>query len=85
MVGLLLDFGLVERRRSRKQLVEKNTQTKDVAARIDVESADARLLRTHVGWRSHQFHESGVDRLFRQLLPARRLSQAKVDDFDDRF
>ena len=44
-----------------QQLVEQHPQAVDVAARIDVQTAHLRLLRTHVGGRADELLEGGID------------------------
>ena len=68
----------VEGRAARQQLVEQHPQAVDVAARVDVQPAHLRLLRTHVGRRPDELLELRIDRLLGQLL-LRRLGNAEVD------
>src|SRR5262245_45701477 len=62
-----------------EQFIEQYAQAIDVAARIYVETAQLRLLRTHVSWRPQELFEGGEDGLVGQ--PALRgLGDAEIDD-----
>ena len=79
----LLECLFVKRRRAGEQLVQQHAQRIDVAARIDIQAAQLRLLGTHVHRRPDHLAVAGVDRLVGQVV-MQGLGHAKVDDFDDR-
>ena len=61
-----------------QQFVEQHAQAVDVAARVDVQPAHLRLLRTHVSRRADELVQLRVNRRVRQ--PAfRRLGDAEID------
>ena len=76
--GRLLQPLFLKRRRAGQQLVQQDAQRIDIAAGIDVDHAQARLLGTHVQRCPDHLRELGIDRLFGQLL-VQRLGDAKVD------
>jgi hypothetical protein len=69
----------IERRHTHKQFVEHHAQRVDVAARVDIDSADLRLLGAHILRRADHRAVLGEDRLVRQR-PVERLGDAEVDD-----
>ena len=69
----------IERRFSCQQLVKQHAQRINVAARVDVQTAHLRLLRTHVGGRADKLVESREDGLVREPLVGRGLGDAEVD------
>ena len=73
-----------KRRAAGQQLVQQHAQRVDVAARVDVELVDLRLLGRHVFQRADDRPEAGDQRLVGQLLPG-RLGHAEVDDLRHRL
>ena len=67
----------VERRLAGQQFVEQHAQAVDVAARVDVQPAHLRLLRTHVGRRADELLERREERLVGQPLPCVALAMPK--------
>ena len=63
-----------------QQLIQDDTQTVHVTARINFIARHVRLLRAHVLGRTNQYAKLRVHRLFGQLL-RRRLCNPEVDDF----
>ena len=59
-------FLRIERRAAGQQFVEQHAQAVDVAARVNVQPAHLRLLRTHVGRRADELLQLREDRLVRQ-------------------
>ena len=74
----------VKRRHARQQLVEQHAQRIDVRPRINVQAAQGRLFRAHVGRRADHVLEAGEERLLRQLLP-QRLGHAEINHLGHRL
>ena len=74
----------VQRRRAGQQLVQQHAQRVDVAAGVDVEVVQLRLLGAHVLQRADHRAELGEQRLLGQLL-AGRLGHAEVDHLRHRL
>ena len=73
----------IKRRAARQQFVKQHAQAVDVAARVNVQSAHLRLLRTHVGRRADELMQLRIDRRVRQ--PAfRRLGDAEINHLGHR-
>src|SRR5262249_12444404 len=66
-----------------QQLVQEDAERVDVAARVDVQLVDLRLLGRHVLQRAYDIAKAGDQRLLGQALPG-RLGDAKVDDLRHR-
>ena len=52
-----------------QQFVEEHAQRIDVAARINVDAADIRLLRAHISRRAYELMQLRVNRAIRQPPP----------------
>src|SRR6185503_8823905 len=63
-------FLRIERRFSRQHFVEKNAERVDVAAGVNVQTGQDRLLGTHVGRRADELLEGGEDGFVRELQAA---------------
>ena len=67
----------VERRLAGQQFVKQHAQAVNVAARVNVQPAHLRLLRTHVGGRADELLEGGEERLVGQVWPCVALAMPK--------
>jgi hypothetical protein len=74
---------LVQRRLARQQLIQQHPQRVNVAARVDVQRAHLRLLRTHIRRRADELLERREHRFVRQHLTRGGLGNTEVDDFGD--
>ena len=66
---------------ARQQFVEQHAERVDVAARVDVQAAHLRLLRTHVGRRADELLELREERLVGQPLLLVALAMPKSITF----
>ena len=67
-----------------EQFIEQHAQRVDVRAGVDVQIAQLRLLRTHVGGSADEVGIASKERLFRQLLVG-GLGDAEVDHLGHRL
>ena len=68
----------IKRRAAGQQFVEQHPEAVDVAARINVQPAHLRLLRTHVGRRADELVQLRVNGVVRQAT-FRRLGDAEIN------
>jgi hypothetical protein len=68
----------VEGRAAREQFVEQHAKAVNVAARVNVQAGQHRLLGTHVGGRADELFKRGEERLIGQP-PRRGLGDAEVN------
>ena len=85
IVGLFLNCGFVDWCGAGKQFVKQDSEAINVAACIDIESAQPSLFGTHIRGSPHQLHEACIERFVRQTLSADCLRQAEVNYLDNRF
>ena len=71
-------FG-VKRRLAGEQFVEQHAERVDVAARVNVQAGQLRLLGTHVGGRADELLERGEDSFVREPLAGSGFGDAEVN------
>ena len=82
--AVLKQLFCVERRAPGQQFVKQHAQAVNVAARVNVQAAQFRLLRAHVGGRADDLFVSGKKRFVRQRHCLRRLGDAEINDLRHR-
>jgi len=70
---------------ARQQFIQQHAERVDVAARINIQSAQARLFRTHIGGGANELIKRRKKRFVRQRRSCRRLGNPKVNDLGNHF